>query len=119
MQADVPGTDRPVLSAAFTLVFRQGRAPPSCMVPDEADLVSRVREIVPDTPPKICREAISKVRRLSREAVIVCDAFRCGAYGRGPDAQDTAIRVLAGKNPGFSEVEYRTAFSTGMMWTAF
>ena len=119
MPAEVPGADRVVLGAAFTLVFRQGRAPPSCPVPDEADLVSRIREMVPGASPDTCREAISMVRKLSRDALVVCDGYRYGVYGRGPDAQKAAIRTLAAKNPDFSEIEYMTAFSTGMMWTAF
>ena len=114
-----PGTDPTVLSAAFDLVFRQGRSPPSCPHPDESDLLNRIRDRAPAAPAAACREALIRVRRLSLDVYEVCDAFRDGAYGTGEGAHDAAVRALAEKNPGFTEDEYAKAFAVGMMWTAF
>jgi hypothetical protein len=60
-----------------------------------------------------------RVRRLSVDVYEVCDALRKGAFGSGEEARNTAVRVLAEKNPGFTEEEYRNAFAVGMMWTSF
>ena len=111
--------DPTVLSAAFDLVFRQGRAPPSCPHPDESDLLNRIRDRAPAAPAAACREALIRVRRLSLDVYEICDAFRDGTYGTGADAQAAAERALAEKNPGFTENEYAKAFAVGMMWTAF
>jgi len=118
--AETPGqAGSPVLSAAFDLIFRQGRAPPSCPHPDESDLLNRIRDREPAAPAAACREALIRVRRLSRDVYEVCAAFRDGAFGNGEGAHDAAVRALAAKNPGFSDDEYAKAFAVGMMWTAF
>jgi hypothetical protein len=53
-----PRTDPKVLSAAFDLVFRQGRSPPSCPAPDESDLLNRIWDRVPEATAAACREAL-------------------------------------------------------------
>ncbi len=119
MHENPRGTDPKVLSAAFDLVFRQGRSPPSCPSPDESDLFHRIWDRVPEATAAACREALIRVRRLSVDVCEVCDALREGAFGSGEEARNTAVRVLAEKNPGFNEEEYRKAFAVGMMWTSF
>jgi hypothetical protein len=108
--------DPEVRSAAFDLVFRKGRSPPSCMTPNDSDLLNRIRDAVPTASPVSCREALIRVRRLSSDVVEVCAAFRAGEYGSGDAAMAAALSDLEGKNRGFSEPEYRTAFATGLMW---
>ncbi len=114
-----PRTGPKVLSAAFDLVFRQGRSPPSCPAPDESDLFNRIRDRAPEATASACREALIRVRRLSLDVYEVCGALREGAFGSGEEARNTAVRVLAETNPGFTEEEYRKAFAVGMMWTSF
>ncbi|MCU0632156.1 MAG: hypothetical protein MUC66_04170 [Methanolinea sp.] len=111
--------DRETLSAAFSLVFRQGRAPPSCPSPCESELLNFIRDRVPAASPAACRDALIRVRKLSKDVYTVCDQFREGLFGSGDTAQVAAMKALMEKNPGFSEEEYRVAFSVGMMWTAF
>jgi hypothetical protein len=117
MRGTVPPADPAVLSAAFALVFRKGRSPPSCASPDESDLTNRIRDAVPAASPPACRDALIRVRRLSFDVLEVCSAFRDGQYGAGENAEAAAISDLEGKDPGFSAAEYRTAFLVGMMWT--
>lgn len=112
----VPKPDAKALSAAFTLVFRQGRSPPSCPMPDDAGLLNRIMDNAPDASPAACRDALVRVRRLSFDAVEVCGAFREGEYGTGDGARAAALADLEGKNPGFSDPEYQTAFSVGLLW---
>lgn len=119
MAANTPRADRETLSTAFTLVFRQGRAPPSCPSPREAELQNQICDRVPASSPAACRDALIRVRKLSYDVYIVCDGFREGLFGTGDEAQAAAIDALAQMNPGFSGEELRTAFVTGMMWTAF
>ena len=111
-----PAADPAVLSAAFVLVFRQGRSPPSCPAPDDNDLLNRIRDAVPAASPAACRDALVRVRRLSFDVTETAGAFTGGGYGAGPSAKDAAIADLAAKNPGFSAPEYRTAFSVGLLW---
>lgn len=111
--------DSETLSVAFTLVFRQGRAPPSCPSPREAELLNQICDRVQAASTAACRDALIRVRKLSYDVYIVCDEFREGIFGTGDEAQAAAINALAEINPGFSKEEYRTAFVTGMMWTAF
>ena len=108
--------DPAVLSAAFLLVFRQGRSPPSCPTPNDTDLLNRIRDAVPSVSPAACREALVRVRRLSFDAAEVAAAFREGEYGMYDGARATAVADLGAKNPGFSAPEYRTALSVGLMW---
>jgi len=112
----VPKPDKNAMSAAFALVFRQGRSPPSCPLPDDASLLNRILDAAPDAPPAACRDALVRVRRLSFDAVEICSAFRQGDYGVGDEAQAAALADLEEKNPHFSEAEYRTAFAVGMIW---
>jgi hypothetical protein len=104
------------LSAAFALVFRQGRSPPSCPAPNDTDLLNRIRDAVPAASPRACHEALVRVRRLSFDVVEVCTAFRQGEYGTGDDAQAAALAELERQDPGFLPPEYRTAFAVGLMW---
>ncbi|NMB79321.1 MAG: hypothetical protein GYA23_09545 [Methanomicrobiales archaeon] len=104
------------LSAAFSLIFHKGRSPPSCPVPDDNDLLNRIRDAVPQAPPKACRDALVRVRRLSFDVTEVCGAFLQGDYGEGADAKAAALADLETKDPGFSEAEYFTAFAVGLMW---
>jgi hypothetical protein len=108
--------DPAVLSAAFVLVFRQGRSPPSCPAPDDTDLLNRIRDAVPSAPPAACREALVRVRRLSFDAAEAGAAYVNGDFGTGEPAKEAAARDLAAKDPGFSDPEYRTAFAVGLMW---
>jgi hypothetical protein len=105
-----------LLSAAFDLVFRKGRSPPSCPMPDDNDLLNRILDAVPSASPKACRQALIRVRRLSFDVVEVCSAFRQGEYGAGDGSKAVALADLEGKNPGFSKAEYITAFAVGLMW---
>jgi hypothetical protein len=108
--------DPEVLSAAFVLVFRQGRSPPSCPAPDDNGLLNRILDAVPDASPTACRDALVRVRRLSFDVLEVCTAFNGGEYGTGDRAKAAALFDLEKKDPGFTEPEYRTAFSVGLMW---
>ena len=119
MQKRTPKADPETLSIAFTLVFRQGRAPPSCPTPHESELLNRIMDKTTSASPAVCRDALIRVRKLSCDVYPVCDAFREGGYGTGKAAEDAAIRALVEKNPGFTPEEYRVAFAVGMMWTAF
>ena len=109
--------DPAVLSAAFSLVFRQGRAPPSCQTPDETGLLNRIRDAVPSATPAVCRDALIRVRRLSFDVTEVAGAFREGMFGDGNEAEAAALCELEDKDPGFTDAEYRTAFRVGLMWT--
>ena len=114
-----PGTiDPKILSAAFSLVFRQGRSPPSCVAPNDTDLLNRIRDAVPVASPAACRDALIRVRRLSFDVVEVAGGFREGQYGSGADAEAAALSELEEKNPGFSDAEYSTAFKVGQIWAA-
>ena len=108
--------DARALSAAFVLVFRQGRSPPSCPAPDDNDLLNRIQDAVPSVSPAICHEALIRVRRLSFDASGIGSDFLTGQYGSGESAQAAALAKLEERNPGFSEAEYRTAFLVGRMW---
>jgi hypothetical protein len=119
MPAAPPKPNKEALSAAFTLVFSQGRSPPSCPAPDDIDLLNRIRDKVQSASPAECRDALIRVQRLSHDVYEVCGAFREGVYGTGDKAQAIALSLLIEKCPGLNEKEYRTAFAVGMMWTAF
>jgi hypothetical protein len=112
----VPKPDAKAFSAAFTLVFRQGRSPPSCPMPDDAGLLNRIMDAAPDASPAACRDALVRVRRLSFDALETGRAFIEGEYSTGDGARAAALADLEQKNPGFSEPEYLTAFSVGLMW---
>ncbi|WP_321508032.1 hypothetical protein [uncultured Methanoregula sp.] len=111
-----PVMDPETLSTAFTLLFRQGRSPPSCPAPDDMDLLNRIRDAVPAVSPSVCREALIRVRRLSFDAAEIGAGFHDGQYGEGESARAAALAELEERNAGFSEAEYRTAFSVGLMW---
>lgn len=111
-----PAADPETLSAAFVLVFHQGRSPPSCPAPNDNDLLNRIRDAVPLASPAVCREALVRVRRLSFDVTEICAAFREGEYGSGDGAKAAALCELEDRNPGFTDAEYRTAFLVGLMW---
>jgi hypothetical protein len=112
-----PAADPEALSAAFVLIFRQGRSPPSCPAPNDTDLLNRIRDAVPAVSPAVCREALVRVRRLSFDVTEICTAFHEGLYGNGEVAQTAALAELRDRNPGFTDADYHTAFNVGMMWT--
>lgn len=116
MPAEPPNVDARTLSAAFVLIFRQGRSPPSCPAPDDMDILNRIRDAVPDVSPAACREALIRVRRLSFDAAEAGLGFVNGEYGMDDGARLRAIADLEVRNPGFSAAEYRTAFEVGLMW---
>lgn len=111
-----PAPSPATLSAAFVLVFRQGRSPPSCPAPDDAGLLNRISDAVPSESPAACREALVRVRRLSFDVLEIASMFRQGEFGEGDSAKAAALAELEGRDPGFSEPEYRTAFSVGLLW---
>lgn len=111
-----PAADSATLAAAFVLVFRQGRAPPSCPVPDDEGLLNRIRDTVLSATPRECRDALIRVRRLSFDVTEICTAFRNGEYGGGEGAKAAALSDLEDRNPGFTDAGYLTAFSVGLMW---
>lgn len=113
-KAAIVKKDPAVMSAAFALVFRKGRSPPSCPVPDDTDILNRIRDAVPAASPAACREAL--VRRLSFDAAESGRSFLEGEYGSGKDARAAVLADLEQKNPGFSDPEYETAFSVGLLW---
>lgn len=119
MPAAPPKSNRAALDAAFTLVFSQGRSPPSCPTPNDNDLLNRIRDKVTNASPAECRDALIRIQRLSHDVYDVCGAFREGEYGSGDEALLMALALLQKKCPGLSDEEYRTAFAVGMMWTAF
>jgi len=108
-----------VMSIAFDLIFRKGRSPPSCLAPDDNDLLNRIRDKVRNESPAMCRDALIRIQRLSHDVYEVSGAFREGEYGSGDKALGKALALLQKKCPGLSDEEYRTAFAVGMMWTAF
>jgi len=112
---DVP--DPAMLSVAASLVLSQGCPPENSVVDD--GLVQRLCGQFPSAPPILCRDAVNRARKLSRDAYDICDAFRDGAYGSGREAADVAICTLEEKSPGFSTENYRQAFTAGLLWTAF
>jgi hypothetical protein len=116
MPKNPPVVDTETLSAAFTLVFRQGRSPPSCPAPNDTDILNRILDAVPSASPASGREALIRVRRLSFDAAEIGAAFREGQYGKGGDAKAAAIAELETRNSGFLEQEYLTAFAVGVMW---
>jgi hypothetical protein len=118
MPAAPPKPNKAAMSAAFTLVFCQGRSPPSCPAPHDTDLLNRIRDKIPNTSPVDCRDALIRIQRLSHDVYEVCGAVRDGEYGTGKDAQAMALSLLEEKCPGLTEHEYRTAFTVGMIWTA-
>jgi hypothetical protein len=110
--------DPAVLSAAFVLVFRQGRSPPSCPAPDDAGLLNRIRDAAPAASDAACRDALVRVRRLSFDALEAGSEYLGGGFGDGGDAKRKAESTLEVKNPGFTKPEYSTAFSVGLMWAS-
>src|SRR5512137_1117002 len=98
-----PAIDPRALSAAFVLIFRQGRSTPSCPVPNDTDLLNRIRDAVPAVSPDVCRDALVRVRRLSFDVTEICTAFCEGQYGTGDGARAAAIGEIRNRNPGFCD----------------
>ncbi len=119
MPAAPPKSNKADLSAAFTLVFCQGRSPPSCPAPHNTDLLNRIRDKIPNASPAECRDTLIRIQQLSHDVYEICEAFREGVFGTGDEAQAQALSLIEEKYPGLTEKEYRTAFAVGMMWTAF
>lgn len=109
--------DPAVLSAAVHLVLLQGSPPDHDT--DDTGLIRHICEQVTTAPAGSCRVAVTRARKLSRDAYMVCDAFRDRSYGSGSEAGDAALRALEEMSPGFSPTDYRQAFAAGLLWTAF
>lgn len=105
--------------AAFRLAFENPRSPLAFerLTPDE--LLARVREAAPGASDEECLEALSRARRLSEDVYDISDGFRDGRAEDEASARKAALAALAGRNPGFTETEYETAFAAGLLWTAF
>jgi hypothetical protein len=88
-------------------------------VPNDTDLLNRIRDKISNASPAESRDALIRVQRLSHDVYEICEAFREGAYGTGDEAEAMALSLIEEKCPGLNEKEYRTAFAVGMMWTAF
>jgi hypothetical protein len=116
MYVSPPSLDPAVVSAAFSLIFRQGRSPPSCPAPNDNDILNRIRDKVPLASPATCRDALVEVRRLEFDVVDIAGAFRSGEYGEGAFAEAAALCELEDKDPGFTDDEYTTAFKIGLIW---
>jgi hypothetical protein len=116
MYTSPPSLDPAIVSAAFSLIFRQGRSPPSCPAPDDNDILNRIRDKVPSASPAACRDALIRVRRLEFDVVEIAREFRTGQYGNGDDAEAAALCDLEDRGPGFSDDEYSTAFKVGLIW---
>ena len=106
-------------AAAFALAFTNSRSPLPFETHTDAELVEVIRARVPSAPMAECREALARVRHLCDAVYKVCEAFRKGAFGTGPESAPAALAALAQSLPGFSDQEYREAFATGLLWTAF
>lgn len=120
MDKQLPGERAPdsaLLSAAAGMVLSQGPLPEKDT--DESVLVRRLCGQFGPAPEHACRAAVIRARKLSRDAYDICDAFRGGAYGKGSEAADAAIRALEEKSPGFSADDYWQAFAAGLLWTLF
>jgi hypothetical protein len=111
-----PAPDPKTMSAAFVLVFRQGRSPPSCPAPNDTDLLNRIRDAVPAVSPAVCREALIRVRRLSFDVMEISTMLQEGGFGTGPEADGAALCHIRDRHPGFSDAEYRTALAVGQLW---
>ena len=106
-------------AAAFALAFTNSRSPLPFETHTDAELVEAIQVRVPSAPVAECREALARVRLLCDAVYKVCEAFRKGAFGTGPESAPAALAALAQSLPGFSDQEYREAFATGLLWTAF
>jgi hypothetical protein len=110
-------SDPALLSAAADIVLSQG-PPPEKDAGDDT-LIQHLCVTFRPTPEHACRVAVIRARKLSRDAYDICDAFRGGAYGKGSEAADVAIRALEEKSPGFFADDYLQAFVAGLLWTVF
>lgn len=106
-------------AAAFALAFTNSRSPLPFETHTDAELLELIQARVPLAPVAECREALARVRRLCDAVYEVCEAFRKGGFGTGPESAPAALAALAQALPGFSDQEYREAFAAGLLWTAF
>ncbi len=105
--------------AAFELAFDGGRSPLPYERWTDEELLPKVKDLAPTASPEECLDALSMVRRLCDDVYEVCETFRSGEFGEGTLARQAALRELSIKSPGFTGAEYDTAFSAGLLWTAF
>lgn len=106
-------------AAAFALAFTNTRSPLPYETHTDAELLTIIQERVPAAPVDECIEALARVRLLCKAVYDLCEAFRKGEYGAGPESAPAALAALARTRPGFSDEEYREAFAAGLLWTAF
>jgi len=104
---------------AFDIAFRDKRSPLTYEQLTDEQLIMKIKESLPNASAKECHDAITKIRKLCDDVYEVCDSYRDGKFGTDPLAAKTAIIELSKRDPGFSATEYDTAFSVGLLWTAF
>ena len=104
---------------AFDIAFKEKRSPLPYEKLTNEQLVDKIKKLIPKADSKECLNAITKVRQLCNDVYDICNAYRDGKFGKSPSASKTAISELSKKDPGFSTSEYNTAFTTGLLWTAF
>ncbi|MCX6111851.1 MAG: hypothetical protein NTY22_00985 [Proteobacteria bacterium] len=104
---------------AFDIAFRNKRSPLDYEKLTDEQLIVKIKSSLPNASEKECLDAITKVRQLCNDVYEICDAYRDGKFGKDASAAKAAIIELSKKNPGFLASEYDTAFTTGLLWTAF
>lgn len=105
--------------ASFELAFGSSRSPLPYERRTDRELLPRIQERAPNASSEEIFDALARVRRLCDNAYEVCDAFRDGGFGEGTSARAAALKELTERTPGFTEAEYKTAFASGLLWTAF
>jgi len=108
-----------VKEIAFDIAFKEKRSPLVYEKLTNEQLVIKIKSLLPNASSEECLAAITTVRKLCDDVYEVCNAYRDEKFGKGPDAAKTAVTELSKKSPGFSKAEYDTAFTTGLLWTAF
>ena len=101
---------------AFDIAFAEKRSPLVYEKLTDEQLVVKIKLLSPGSSSEECLDAITKVRKLCDDVYKICNAYRDGKLGKD---SITAINELSKKNPGFTTSEYNTAFTTGLLWTAF
>ncbi|MEI6079771.1 MAG: hypothetical protein WCQ53_03935 [bacterium] len=104
---------------AFNIAFKDKRSPLTYEQLNNEQLILKIKELSPNASTQECLDAITKVRKLCDDVYEVCDSYRDGKFGTDPLGVKTAIIELSKRDPGFSATEYDTAFSVGLLWTAF
>ena len=108
-----------VKQIAFDIAFAEKRSPLVYEKLTDEELIVKIKTLAPGSSSEVCLDAITKVRKLCDDVYEICNAYRDGDFGKDDAAARTAITELSKKSPGFSKTEYDTAFTTGLLWTAF